>query len=75
MVKIWPVKIIAPYHTPHTPVASAAVRSKSVVLLLFIYSILLLPLCVGFLSCFVRHFLFCYAVLCILSSLLDRRES
>ena len=38
------------------PVTSAAVRSKAVVLLLFIYCLLLLPLFVG------AWFLFCFAI-------------
>ena len=42
-VKIWPVKLF----NPHPTVASVAVRSNTVVLLLFIHGLLLLPLFVG----------------------------
>ena len=45
-------------------VALAAVRSKAVVLLLLIYCLVYFPLFVGVL----RLFLFCYALLCVLSS-------
>ena len=41
LAKIWQVKLIK------SPVASAAVHSKAVVLVLFIYCSLLLPLFVG----------------------------
>ena len=46
-MKIWLVKLITP--SPHnpSPVASAAVRSKAEVPLLFIHCLLLLPLFVG----------------------------
>ena len=47
-----------------TPVSKAAVRSKAVVLLLFICCLVCFPLAVGVL-CFS---LFCCALLCVLSS-------
>ena len=60
-----PVKLF--YPPPPTPVASAADRSKAVVLLLLIYCLLMLTLFVG--VC-VKS-LFCYAVLCVCSLVLQ----
>ena len=58
------------------PVASTAVGSKAVVMLLLIHCLLLLPLCVGFLCLVIS--VFCYAVLSVPSSfaiiLLRKRE-
>ena len=44
-VNIWIVKLI--YSPPPSPEASTVVPSKAVILLLFIYCLLLLPLFVG----------------------------
>ena len=50
--------------TPHPPVASAAILSKTVDLLLLIYCLLLLPLLWGF----IWRFSLCFATICILNS-------
>ena len=52
------------YPAPLPPVAQAAVRSKTVVLLLFIYCLMYFPLFVVVLCLY----LFCYALLCVYSS-------
>ena len=56
-------KIWCQYNAFKPPVAQAAVRSKAVVLFLLIYCLMCFPLFVGFCVC-----LFCYVLLCVLSS-------
>ena len=60
-MQIWPVNLI--YASTHLLVGSVAVRSKAVILLLFIHCLLVFPLFVGFchrsLFCFAVPFRFC----------------